>query len=345
MEPKHSVHPSRLYNIDFLRIVFTLCIFFCHAGGRLNIVSYASFSVEFFFILSGFFLTFTIEHQINLQNFVLKKIIRFLPLLLFGQFVCNLITRTFSTPKILSLIFFLPSTGLSKNNHCSVGTAWYVCVLLWISVFYFYTIKTQKKATTNVITGIIIFSGCIIYNMLPQRPLQHLFPESMLRGFICMGLGYFLALIYQSEFFRKFQLSNSSVRYFIFISILEFWLVTYLSALMFVPEEFKTDYIHIVILFLLLAYLFLQKRGFISTFFDDSSWSKISKYCLSFFLTHQIITDYLYYKWHFFANLSVPISFTVMLGLSIVLAVFAYHCVEQPAYKYLKRLTEDKSSE
>lgn len=50
---------KRLDNIDFLRIVFTICIVLCHAFGAVSIWNRAPLAVEFFFILSGFFLFYT----------------------------------------------------------------------------------------------------------------------------------------------------------------------------------------------------------------------------------------------------------------------------------------------
>ena len=190
-----ELYAPRLHNIEFLRILFTFCIFACHALTSFYHANNGFFAVEFFFILSGFFLYYTIDNQKNVQTFMLKKIIRFLPLMLFGQVVCDLISLKFRFQNYISLAFFLPSTGLTDLNYHSVGGVWYVCVLLWISVFYFYLIKTQPLKTVNLLIGIVTFVSLIVYNNCDNRTANWLFPSSLLRGLVCIGIGYFLALI------------------------------------------------------------------------------------------------------------------------------------------------------
>ena len=114
----------------------------------------------------------------------------------------------------------------------------------------------------------------------------------------------------------------------------------YLLLTMFIPWEFQITYTHRVSLFAIFLTSFLIKKSLISQFFDDNSWAKISKYCLSFFLTHQIVIDYLYRKIEFMHDGSLYRGFLFMFVLSVCLAVFAYHFVEQPAYKYLKRFLD-----
>ncbi|MBO4294324.1 MAG: acyltransferase [Alphaproteobacteria bacterium] len=328
----------RLYNVEFLRIFFTFCIFACHAlitlyrhghnQGRL--------AVEFFFILSGFFLYYTIDRQKNLSDFVIKKIIRFLPLMLFGEIMCQMITHTFSFQNYISLIFFLPSTGLTTDNYCSIGAVWYLCVLLWVSVFYFYLIKTQSPSTSNMIIGIIVFLSFIVFNLLPYNLRYPLFPRSILRGLICEGLGCMVANIYKHGKFFHSTYIHTQKQFFVF-SFLEFFVIIYILLLMFDPGVFQIAYVHFIILLLILLSLFLCKRGGVSQFFDDDSWGRISKYCLSFFLTHLIIVEFLYYRLSFFSNLSKPNSFMVMLFLCMLLSIFAYHVIEKPCATYLNR--------
>ena len=340
MEQNSLTHPARLYNIEFLRILFTFCIFVFHARNAIGLPNKGYYGVEFFFVLSGFFLTYTIDRQKNLSAFIFKKVIRFLPLMLFGEIVCQVITHQFFMKNYISLIFFLPSTGLSAPGDSLLLVNWYINVLMWVSVFYFYIIKTQTKSTANLIIGLVTFLSCVGFNLSAYffADLEgHLFPKSMFRGVFCMGCGYFLESIYQSDVFKK-----STVKKYAVFSILEFWCIGYLLGIIFIPFEFQADYVHVVILFLILIFLFLLKRGWMSQFFDDDSWGRISKYCLSFFLTHLIVVDCLYYRLGFFENLSKGVSFMIMLFLCIGLSVFAYHVIEKPSYHYLKRFLEDK---
>lgn len=339
---ERELYAPRLHNIEFLRILFTFCIFACHALGAFGFKNEGRASVEIFFMLSGFFLYYTIDNQKNVQTFVLKKVIRFLPLMLFGQVVCDLISLKFRFQNYISLAFFLPSTGLTDLNYHSVGGVWYVCVLLWISVFYFYLIKTQPIKMVNLIIGIVTFVSLIVYNNWVDRIEPWLFPNSLLRGLICTGIGHFLALVYKEK--KQFQpvSEKSNQKWCVkwIFTGLELWLIIYLLLTMFVSWEFKIVYTHRVSLFSIFLASFLMKKSLISQFFDDVSWAKISRYCLSFFLTHQIVIDYLYKKNEFMHDSSLCSAFLLMFFLSVCLAVFAYHFVEQPAYKYLKRFLD-----
>ena len=328
----------RLYNVEFLRIFFTFCIFACHA---LNVLyshgnNKGYLAVEFFFILSGFFLYYTIDRQKNLSDFAIKKIIRFLPLMLFGEIMCQMITHTFSFQNYISLIFFLPSTGLANSEYFCLGVAWYMGVLFWVSVFYFYLIKTQSSSTSNMIIGIIVFLSFICFNLLPYNLRWSLFPKSILRGLICEGLGCMVANIYKHGKIFHSTYIHTQKQFFVF-SFLEFFVIIYILLLMFEPGMFRIAYVHFIILFLILILLFLLKRGCISQFFDDDSWGRISKYCLSFFLTHLIIVDFLYDRLSFLSNLSKPNSFMVMLFLCVLLGIVAYHVIEKPCATYLRR--------
>ena len=65
-----ELYAPRLHNIEFLRILFTFCIFIHHALNSFGHANNGFFAVEFFFILSGFFLYYTIDNQKNVQKFL-----------------------------------------------------------------------------------------------------------------------------------------------------------------------------------------------------------------------------------------------------------------------------------
>ena len=64
---------NRNHNIDFLRILFTLLIILYHIDNRLNIWSNLGSAVEFFFILSGYFLAVASAKTENTLLFIKKK--------------------------------------------------------------------------------------------------------------------------------------------------------------------------------------------------------------------------------------------------------------------------------
>ena len=87
---------ERFLNVDFLRFVFAVCIFVFHyyrpyrlagLGGEfkalINITSSGYVAVQYFFIIAGFFLVYTLNKNLSVIDFIKKKIIRLWPLIAF----------------------------------------------------------------------------------------------------------------------------------------------------------------------------------------------------------------------------------------------------------------------
>ena len=83
--PHEDFRPPRMMNMEFLRIIFTFVIVFFHLRlhKRINIFFMGRSGVEFFFILSGFFFALTYERTPTVIDFIKRKIIRFIPCIVF----------------------------------------------------------------------------------------------------------------------------------------------------------------------------------------------------------------------------------------------------------------------
>ena len=78
---------TKIQNIEFLRIMFTTFVICFHFFSNLKIWCNGWLGVEFFFILSGFFLVYTFKSNLNVLSFIKQKISRFVPLLIFVSLV------------------------------------------------------------------------------------------------------------------------------------------------------------------------------------------------------------------------------------------------------------------
>lgn len=88
------------------------------------------------------------------MSFMKQKICRFWPLIVFGALINCLFVHHIDGSKLLSDIFLLSNFLYRKDGYN--GPAWYVCVLFWITPFYFNLMKTQKKENINLIIALCL---------------------------------------------------------------------------------------------------------------------------------------------------------------------------------------------
>lgn len=334
-----SIERSYFKNIEFLRIIFTLVIVIYHVLQFFRIETFGYLGVEFFFILSGFFLMYTFNNEKTLFEFMLKKITRFLPLIMFTTIIYSLI-KGFDFFVVLPGLFFIPYTGLCDDCFVGPGTVWYIDVLFWVSIFYFYLIKTQKPSTVNIIIGLLTFVGYLnsVYwgNGITEVSEEYgifILNKGMIRGLSSMGLGYFVALNY-------LNFSHKDNKPTIFFTFLEAVVLIFILVFLFYPYFERNDLYLYIFSFIFLIFLFLAKKGYISRYFEDDSCLKISKYCLSVFLTHPIIVNALCDKYRDFIddlNICIELKAFAIVCLSILFGVGCYWIIEKPCERYLKK--------
>ncbi len=340
-DKKENEKRPELLNIEFLRIVFTLAIIHQHIGDILGYWRSSWLSVEFFFVLSGFFLALTFKPEKTVSSFIKMKIIRFLPLIIFGSVLCSLFEENINFSNMMSEFFFLPCTGLHRTDGFNVPS-WYISVLFWVSLFYFYLMKTQKRETADLIVGVTCFFSYIGLvrgdwsNYLTNRwTYSGGMLMAFLRGLACIGTGYFLA-----KTFNKRQNGNK-IHEKLFTAA-EVIALAYSLGLMFFKELRPENNLYAVLSFCVLIWLFAEKRGSFSSFFEKEAFAEGARYSLSVFLTHFVVTHRLLplikdeYPVFVFAHIFPVAVLTTVVA--VILGIFAHHAVEIPAARLLKNI-------
>lgn len=163
---------SRIKNIEFLRFVFILIIVCCHLQhGIINCfydeipfysyfkkcITYSYIPVEFFFIMSGFFLFLTTDFTQDFVKFAKNKLIRFMPLVLFSLlcwFIGTIfLPMSYSGNENLFTILNIQNIGITTRCG-NVPASWFISSLFWTLCFYFYLFKICDKRWFNLITAV-----------------------------------------------------------------------------------------------------------------------------------------------------------------------------------------------
>lgn len=331
VEGSKSVVTAKIHNLGFLRILFAISVVCTHFFGLLNIQKTGG-SVEFFFILSGFFLAYTFKPEKTYISYIKKRFIQFAPLVVFGTLLCG------GGLASLKGALFLQNTGLAFGDLLNVP-AWYIGVLFWISLFYFALLKSvSDKSKLYFIIGTIVFIASVICANAPGvklEPVLGFFPKGLFRGLACVGTGILLQSV------TKVENQKANIWY----TVLEacFIILTVL-ALFYYPMSFSY-WIYRVICWSVLIYLFLSRKGYITKALDRPIFSKMSSFCLAIFLTHWFVVDAKYGTIWFIKEyapewLKEEKGLVIILVLlsSVVVAVFAHYFVEKPCAKLLKKV-------
>lgn len=132
--------------------------------------------------------------------------------------------------------------------------AWFLGVLLWVSLFYFYMFKCFNREQRNLLIGVITFCAYVACAQSAGDRGEKVFlyfPKGLLRGLAGVGLGYLLAQICV----RDIKASKNSRWYSLFEGIVLIWVLFRLFYRP-IPEE----WIFAPISSVLLLYLFVQKE-------------------------------------------------------------------------------------
>lgn len=331
--------------MEFLRIIFTVGVLCYHFFPRLELWNRGCYGVVFFFILSGFLLHYTFSQDKTVPNFIIKKLVRFVPLIIFGSLLRILFVSKIDISMIFADLFLMPATGLyGKFGYNTVS--WYIQALFWVSLFYFYLFKTKKKENVNLMMGLFAFFGLVavikrgigINSFLGDvGDIGYIFNMQLIYCLSCMALGYWISQIYNLCDKQKI-ITNASK---IFYTVLEAFVLSYSILLMFIKKLYPGNIAFMCISFSALIILFLLKRGWISQFFEKSCWKKISKYCLAIYLVQCVIVydsfGWVLAKYSDFMMGYKLIAIFVTILCCFIVGILAHYLVEIPCYNFFAK--------
>ncbi len=359
-----NIQLPQFKNIEFLRFIFVAVLVYFHLLQLLismQMTSYlplyalsrnAYILVEFFFILSGFFLYFDIQKYTKIGFFATK---RFLRLWFVPAFVVllSIISAPFMKYIIINYInsllsiLFLNNIGLTNSVSNYVHT-WYICVLFWVFLFYFCLFKLFDHKKVMFFTVIMVYLSYVaIFQASKGSFSSHetviygLLTMGMLRGIAGLGLGLIMGMIYERYMFISLnnvkKKKKTGVFYCIIFSIAEITILFVLfNLLVFKILRFSNDFIF-VLLFAILIGLFLVKKGIISRFFENKVSNFLGKFSYSIF----VMQGYLLILFSYiFSNklMTEQRALTLFLGVLFAISggILVYYLIEKPSFNWCK---------
>ncbi len=335
-----------MYNIEFLRIVFTIGVLTSHFFNKLGLCNFGWLGVMFFFMVSGFFLNLTFSPQKSVGSIVKKRICQFMPLIIGGSFLHILFIRHISIPDMIAEFLLMTSTGLYTHARYNC-VSWYLSVLFWVSIFYFYLIKTKSKENVNIFFAIISFLGMIAMikrgmawqNTLGDKgDLGFIFDMRFVYGLATIAIGYFIAEIFKIINSDK-MISNVEKAVY---TLMEIFFICYNVLVMFIKPMYPRNMGIIAFCYASMILLFVLKRGYISQFLEKKIYAIPAKYCLATYLVQSVTTlsifDWAVKKYPLLLTEYKVFTIFAILFICIVFGVWAHHVIEKPCGKFLKKI-------
>ena len=304
-------------NVEFLRLVFTVGVVCEHTCGALKLYSAGWLGVEFFFILSGFFLTLTFNPVKTAVGFVKSKFAHFAPLTLFCA-----IGKLKLIPLLQSLLFLQVWITPAMPEQ-----SWYLGVLFWVGLFYFCMLKTFPEKYNDIIFGVLTFAAYTWMNKYGWARLP--------RGIAGIGLGYFVARVFRIE-----SVKHAPDRPVPLYSLAEAALLLYSAGTVFVKGLYPENTITAIAAFAALILLFVLRRGCVSRFFEKPVFAKVAACSFAIYMTHMLVVHDMVESWRAkYPAMAAADSVTTAVVTVLYSCVFGWavwRYVEIPASAWLK---------
>lgn len=354
---------DRLYNIDFLRIILVVLIVFYHLLGAgyvqtYNIELYKELLTNtrsigiicnsIFFMISGYFLYNSLfSEDYTLKDFVIKKILRFWPVLAFSVLICAIFSLFgwihFDVDGNLLLLCMIHKNGSGLATHLTnFNSSWFVCWLFWLQIFYFGLSKIVKKEFNyNFLIAILVYLSLLIYVNNPGRDYELIYswiPRGGLLGFIMTGIGILINAINS-----KIKISINMV----LSSIIEISLFGYfIYGFFFGP--FRDDFILTIIAVIIFLFFIINKQGCVSNILNNKNLAHLGNFAFSTYIMQEVAFYFFsncLWKMDKFIYFHPILILIISLIIVLILGVCTYYIVELKAMKIYKAIANREGKE
>ncbi len=337
-----------------LRFVFALMVFSSHLinflKGNEIYNSYfleGKFGVSFFFILSGFILSFNYKNKFlekkDFKKFYISRIARIypvhiltliiaLPLSLGGFFLKPFVWFIKFLLNLLLLHSFIPI----KNFYFSFnGPSWSISdEMFFYLLFPFFILMFNKIKLSKFYSFVFILLISLSIQFFPDTIVNGYFyvnPFFRITDFI---IGILIFYIYDSKKVEAYIKYKNTFTFIEIGSIILFFIFfTFHKYIPFGYRLFGYYWIPMSLLILIFSY----QSGYISKLLSGKMMIVLGEISFSFYLIHQLIIKFIYAlnkKMHWTENGILLIL--VVFFISLILSYLMYNFIELPSNRYLK---------
>ena len=353
----------RITKLDGLRGVFSLMVAVYHypaqyVPGFIHdsfIVAKSHLFVDFFFVLSGFVITYNYHNLINtraeLGRFVQKRFTRLYPLLLYTTLVCLFLVvgvGTFlpqfvnakqslgsSLTDTINTLLFLNSTPVFGDSQGMNYPSWSISSEMFAYLFFGVVTLWAGQQKKNSVLASAIFIGMIFIFIKPLMGIEGNY--EFVRGIVSFNIGYFVYVYAKKD-----------------IKIGNGWEIALLSlflGLFYIASVVKEDVLWRTIVEACVIPLFFgwsiftlrHTNGAVSKLMETRPFQFLGKISYSVYLNHSILV--VIFPRAIFSFFKLPQSIVTeiaVLILSLLLIIvyshFTYSIIEVKGGNILKRL-------
>ncbi|MDQ0194432.1 acyltransferase family protein [Paenibacillus wynnii] len=333
------------------RFFAALAVFLFHSGGIYGPYGLGSAGVQFFFILSGFILTYTYYgkfdrlNKSDVKHFYKARFAKIYPmhfltfLLAIPWVLMNLnpdgLYIFIAGMDLLLLQSYVPISDVyfSFNNVSWTLSAEVFFYAIFPFILYLFgnkIIKNMKKTS-----AILIFSWILLFSLqllLPQEKENTLFVW-LLNIFPAMRSFEFIIGIVLGLLFLKLSKKNSIFTFKV-ANILEIGCLAVLAVLLFISKSLPLPNLkglYFTPIWTLIIFVFAYNKGVISKIISHKYFVYLGQISFSFYMIHLLVLLYM-------RNVTtgpVP-SYIVSLIITLVLSSLAFKFYEEPMRKLIK---------
>lgn len=322
----------RMYNsINMAKVGFIYLIVIFHSRLLDGIVNHGYIGVEFFFIVSGFFLCETSEKYTTIIKYMKSRIKKLYPHYLFSfliMLVVSLMIGHYREEEFncIAEIFMVQNLGFTKegiNYPC-----WYMSVLFWGSLLIYLMLKYIPKKIDYIIMGVLPIAYFVYSNLFQDGRAEiwdtkHGIYLPLIRGLADLSLGVLVYILYQWIYEK--QIYNHKIAR----QIVEILSVIFIFVLIIYPKN-----LDVIIVMLMCIFI-------ITTLSEDSIGEKVgsfkivkwlSQYEYAIFLNHAVIV--LLFQKYIIGVVEWRVSIVLFL---LLITVTVYSIVTTKLVKYITR--------
>jgi exopolysaccharide production protein ExoZ len=341
---KGNIEKMKVLNsLKLLRFVATILVVYNHILYTfigMPFIFYGAYSVDAFFVLSGFMMAMVIDHNRNLKEFVIGRLTRIIPLYWLTTLI--IFSIAFIKPELLKTstanfeflfksLFFIPFFKFETNITPYYVITWTLYIEMYFYIFVglalVFTARYFPKMNVSLMIALI---GGTVYG------IAHLLPETYAMVVMLKHAGFIQSLmgLLAYEIIKNFTYDDSAIRkYYKWIIAILIGLMSYFEAKYFEHRLFLLGIPCVITIILLIR---LE---------DD-----INKLPQWFNKPMIIISDasYAVYLCHIFAfytlNFILPKGFfhpfawlMINLVVSLIAGVVVHHLLDLPMTKLLRQ--------